>query len=40
VAGRDFMQTLSQNKPPEHIPEAVPSANAGVTATAGVTMAS
>ena len=40
VAGRDFMQTLSQNKPPEHIPEAVPSANAGVTAKASVTMAS
>ena len=40
VAGREFMQTLSQNKPPEQIAETSPPANAGVTAKTSVTMAS
>ena len=41
VAGRDFMQTLSQNKPAEQmIAEPAPYANAGVTGKTGVAMAS
>ncbi len=46
VAGRETMQTLSQNKPPEEVPEVASpvnagvKANAGVPAHAGVTMAS
>ena len=40
VAGRKFMQTLSQNKPPAPAEKAASPANVGVTANTSVTMAS
>jgi methyl-accepting chemotaxis protein len=40
VAGREFMKTLAQNKPPEQVPEIAPPENAPVPPNANVTMAS